>query len=269
MSRFAIAAGFVALMAVQSAFACTPITAVPYTISAPGKYCVTGNLTVAAAGSAITINTDNVTLDFGGYELSGVGIMGGSNNGITLVNRNNIVIRNGSLRAFDAGVYSVTGLNVTVEDMSISSVGSGISTINGSHYSFRSNRIFDALYRGISLSQSLPFLINAQDQVANVSDNEISAIGGVNQASSSVVYGIYAQYNVSIVSNNKISGVRGATGSAGIYLARGSVAVGNTILAASIGINCEPNAPSEKAVRNVTGFGTPTGFTNCLNNENY
>jgi hypothetical protein len=269
MSRFAIAAGFAVLMTVQSASACVPITAVPYTISVAGKYCITGNLTMAAAGNAITINTDNVTLDFGGYELAGVGIGQPSNSGVILVNRSNIVIRNGSIRAFDSGIYSVTGLNVAVEDMSIRSVGTGISTEHGSHYSFRRNRIFDALYRGISLSQSLPFLINAQDQVANVSYNEISAVGGVNQASSSVVYGIYAHHNVSIVSNNKITGVRGAAGSAGIYLARGGVAVENTILAAAIGIGCEPNAPSEKAVRNVTGFGTPAGFTYCIGNENY
>jgi hypothetical protein len=269
MSRLDIAAAFLVLTAVQSAFACEPISAVPYTAKYPGKYCVTNNLVMTASGPGISIDADNVHIDFGGYELSGIGIVGGSNNGIALVGRNHVVIRNGSLRAFDAGVYSVTGFNVTVEDMNINSVGSGISTINGSHYSFRRNRIVDALYRGISLSQSLPFLINAQDQVANVSGNEISAVGGVNQASSNVVYGIYAQHNVGIVSNNRITGVRGATGSAGIYLARGGVAVDNTILAAAIGISCEPNAPSEKAVRNVAGFGTPTGFINCINSENY
>lgn len=267
-SRFAFAAGFAALIAVQSASACVPVTAVPYTITAPGKYCLTGNLAMAAPGSAITIGADGVTLDFDGFELAGVGTGYPSNDGVFLLNRSNVVIRNGVIRAFDSGVHSISGLNVTVEDMGIRSVGSGISTEYGSHYSFHRNRIFDALYRGISVSQSLPFLTNAQDQVATISDNEISAVGGINQPSSNVVYGIYAQHNVSIVSSNRITGVRGATGSTGIYLARGGVAVDNIILATAIGIACEPNAPSEKAVRNVTGYPTPSG-NYCISNENY
>lgn len=268
MSRLVYAAGLIALFAGKSVLACVPIATVPYTISNPGKYCVTGNLVMATSGPGISIAADNVAIDFGGYEMSGVGITGGNNHGIYLVNRNNVGIRNGSLRGFDAGVYAVTGLNVVVEDMSIGAVGTGISTVNGSHYGFRRNHIFDALYRGISLSQGLPVLFNAQDQVASVSDNEINAVGGVSQTSSTVVYGIYAQHNAAIVSNNRIAGVRGATGSAGIYLARGSVAVENSVLAVAIGITCEPNAPSEKAVRNVAGFGS-SNYTNCLQSDNF
>lgn len=245
-----------------------PIAAVPYTVKVPGKYCATADLVMSTMGPAIRIEADNVLLDFGGHALLGVGIAGGNNSGIVLVSRSNITIGNGGIRAFDAGVHAVTGPNVTVEDMNISSVGTGIDTVTGSHYSFRRNCIVDALYRGISLSESLPVLFNARDRVATVSDNEINAVGGVNQSSSSIVYCIYTQLNSAIVSGNRISGIRGAAGSAGIYLARGGVAVENSVLAAAIGITCEPNAPSEKAVRIVTGFGA-SNYTNCLQLDNY
>ena len=51
----------------------TPIEALPFTISAPGSYYVTGNLTGVAGQHGITIDADNVTLDLGGFELVGPG----------------------------------------------------------------------------------------------------------------------------------------------------------------------------------------------------
>src|ERR1039458_3298480 len=47
----------------------TPISSVPYTISAPGSYYLTGNLAVSS-GTAITIAANQVTLDLNGFTLS-------------------------------------------------------------------------------------------------------------------------------------------------------------------------------------------------------
>lgn len=52
----------------------TPISAVPYTITEPGSYYLTGNMTMVAQGNAITIDADNVTLDLNGFTLDGAGI---------------------------------------------------------------------------------------------------------------------------------------------------------------------------------------------------
>ena len=59
----------------------TPISAAPFTISVPGSYYLTTNLTVTT-GNAITIATNGVTLDLGGFTIastafsaSGYGIM--------------------------------------------------------------------------------------------------------------------------------------------------------------------------------------------------
>jgi hypothetical protein len=47
----------------------TPISSAPYTISQPGSYYLTTNITVSS-GNAITIATNGVTLDLGGFSIS-------------------------------------------------------------------------------------------------------------------------------------------------------------------------------------------------------
>lgn len=71
----------------------TPISSVPFIISASGSYYLTKNLNVTT-GDAITIAADNVTLDLNGFTISstanpaaGTGILIGSGlNGITILN---------------------------------------------------------------------------------------------------------------------------------------------------------------------------------------
>jgi hypothetical protein len=61
----------------------TPISALPFTISSPGSYYVTANLTGVAGQHGISVNASGVTLDLGGFELAGVG--GGLAHGIRIV----------------------------------------------------------------------------------------------------------------------------------------------------------------------------------------
>lgn len=79
-----------------------PIVAVPTTISQPGSYHFSENLTLQGRYSnAITINTDDVTIDLGGYRLIGPGAdSGSSNNGIYMNGRQNVEIRNGTVTEF-------------------------------------------------------------------------------------------------------------------------------------------------------------------------
>src|ERR1039458_5339386 len=46
----------------------TPITSVPYTISIPGSYYLTTNIT-ATTSNSIVINTNGVTLDLSGFTI--------------------------------------------------------------------------------------------------------------------------------------------------------------------------------------------------------
>src|SRR5947207_1497513 len=51
----------------------TPISVLPFTISTPGSYYFTGNLTATADGVAITVSAENVTIDLNGFTLASGG----------------------------------------------------------------------------------------------------------------------------------------------------------------------------------------------------
>jgi parallel beta-helix repeat protein len=73
----------------------TPISSLPYTITNPGSYYVTANLTGVSGSDGIDIATNDVTVDLNGFTLQGVA---GSLNGIKVVNpATNMVVCNGAL----------------------------------------------------------------------------------------------------------------------------------------------------------------------------
>jgi hypothetical protein len=98
----------------------TPISSLPYTISAPGSYYLTANLTAAGSGGGITISADNVTLDLNGFALSGGG--SGSVTGINVPSaQKNILIRNGTVRGWtNGGINASNATNSTIQGMRVS-----------------------------------------------------------------------------------------------------------------------------------------------------
>ena len=99
----------------------TAITNVPYTISQPGSYYLTTNLTSATFG--VTIATNGVVLDLMGFMLAGDG--SGSGHGVYLYNSaglpiRDVVVRNGSLRRFGYGVCAKFGQSCRFEDLDVS-----------------------------------------------------------------------------------------------------------------------------------------------------
>ena len=85
---------------------CTAITSLPYVIATQGVYCLTGNLSTSmTSGNAITISTNNVTLDLNSYKLGGLGAGDSTNaTGIYSYQRKNITIKNGIVRGFRYGI---------------------------------------------------------------------------------------------------------------------------------------------------------------------
>src|SRR5215510_6072457 len=79
---------------------CTTISSLPFHITAPGKYCLSGSLTTGGTEAAITIEADDVILDFNGYTMSSTNSLqyGFDTAGIT---RHSLTIRNGTLKRFN------------------------------------------------------------------------------------------------------------------------------------------------------------------------
>src|SRR5688572_9390827 len=113
----------------------TPISSVPFTVSAPGSYYVTTNLTPGADQNGIVVAADNVTIDLNGFTLFGGG--GSSGEGISTSGaRSNIVVRNGTFRnwpgsgvnLYDSGASQSLVQNVQC----IGNTFTGIGVRNGS-----------------------------------------------------------------------------------------------------------------------------------------
>jgi hypothetical protein len=95
-----------------------PILACPYNINAPGVYVVTSDLT--SAGSCIGIATDDVAIDLQGHKITGDGANGiGISCGFSPVSTcNHIIIANGTIERFDAGIYILGGF-ITIASMTV------------------------------------------------------------------------------------------------------------------------------------------------------
>ncbi len=101
----------------------TTITSLPYTISSPGGYRLTGNITYSTPyTNAITINCDNVVLDLDGFTIVyGISpLISPASPAIRATGRSNITIRNGKLRGFPRAIW-LTGdgslASLVVEDI--------------------------------------------------------------------------------------------------------------------------------------------------------
>ena len=86
---------------------CTVISTLPINITKQGAYCLNRNLsTKIATGGAITVIANNVSIDLNGHALVGLAPMSTTSAfGIYAVNRQNITIRNGSIRGFQTAIY--------------------------------------------------------------------------------------------------------------------------------------------------------------------
>lgn len=256
------------LCTAMPALACTPITSVPITLTAPGTYCFTDDLVAPADGNAITINGNGIAVDLRGHALRSADATNGLGIGILVAaHRRDVLVRNGRIGGFRNGVWIVVGMNVVVEDLEIGNVASGISAVQGSHYSFRRNRVSGTDYAGISVGMSLPILSNPAARTALISDNEIL---GVNATGSPVpdAFGIFTSTHATIIAENRITGVRGGPGSTAVRISTGSLLVDNEFSATSTSAVCTSGTPTTKAIRNVATNGQP-GYTYCVGYDNF
>ncbi|MEK6644893.1 MAG: right-handed parallel beta-helix repeat-containing protein [Planctomycetota bacterium] len=107
------------------------IAALPYVITQPGSYVLTGNLVMAGVGNGIEITTDNVTIDLAGFSITGV-----SGNPFSAifatspgfgVFRKNIAITNGTVNEWDfAGIELSNASNIRISHIQAYRCGTGL-----------------------------------------------------------------------------------------------------------------------------------------------
>lgn len=101
----------------------TPISSLPFTISQPGSYYLTSNLWATPLMQGISIATNNVTLDLGGFTLFGTT---GSSAVLALAGcTRGVSVLNGRLVDWTAGILANTVSNLVVADLEIVCVSGG------------------------------------------------------------------------------------------------------------------------------------------------
>ena len=98
----------------------TPISSLPFKITAQGSYYLTANLIATGNTAGITISASNVTLDLNGFAL-----VGGGSGSVTGINvpaaQKNILIRNGTVRGWtNGGINASNATNSVIQGIRLS-----------------------------------------------------------------------------------------------------------------------------------------------------
>jgi len=167
---------------------CSVINAIPHVIRAPGNYCVASDLEASlTGGKAISIASDNVTLDLQGHAVKSRLDSGDDDGvGIYAFGKMNVVVKNGSVIGFKYGIW----LNDDVP-------------YKRSHDNIVENITVDAS------GQIGIWILGANNIVRN---NHVSH-SGKSALNTETVYGILSSGNVVHIHNNDVSEMRHAAGS--------------------------------------------------------
>jgi len=246
------------------------IVSLPTVISTQGTWCLKQDLaTAVASGSAITINTNNVTIDCNNFKLGGLAAgLGTSARGIYAQDRLNATVRHCNIRGFETGIYfgGTTSGGHVIEDNAFDGNTYGAMYIQGDGSLVQRNRVFDTGGATTGPQDTTP--IWTVDSV-DIFDNTVANV--FTSGASASAYGIYTDANKSgRIIGNGVRGVVASVGSVayGIRSAnsdrvtlRDNDVVGDAT-ALSKGLRC--TSTNGRARDNVvSGFGT--GIDTCSN----
>lgn len=266
--------------AAQSFANCTGfIDVLPTTITTQGTWCMRMDLNTAiTSGNAVTIATNNVTIDCNDFKLGGLSAgLGTLASGIAALDKQNNTVRRCNIRGFWLGVNfaasDVTLGGHAVEDNRLDgNTGIGI-VVRGNASVVRRNRVSNTGNSTVPNIDGMGILTQGS---VDVIDNTVA---GVNQISypSFVIAGIFSWLNPNgQVLGNRVRGLVSNNGGSNIYgiLASQSTRVtirDNDVIAATtagglgLGLFCADN--TSLAIGNViSGFGT--GINACQSNAN-
>jgi parallel beta-helix repeat protein len=249
------------------------IDSLPATISTQGTWCLSKHLgTNVSGGDAITIATNNVTLDCNHFRIGGLAAGTGTlTNGIRAASRNNITIRNCSIRGFLLGIYFSSGGGHLVENNSLDGNTRYGIYVTSAGSTIRNNTVIDT--GGSTASLGVAFGIYAASGV-DVLNNTVNGVAST--GTNSDARGIQTDNNGSgSVNGNRVRGLAptGIGAHHGIYatFSGRSIIRDNDVqgpgpsAAGSIGVRCQNNLAT---ARNNVISGFETGVHNCLNSVN-
>jgi hypothetical protein len=245
------------------------ITTLPAVISTQGTWCLKQDLNTAmTSGSAITINTNNVTIDCNNFKIDGLAAGSATTaRAIYALDRSNETIRRCVVRGFFIGMFltstggaDIGGGHVVEDNLFDGNTFKGME-VDGSGSVVQRNRVFNT---GGTTSVDSAYGIVAGYSV-DIRDNLVSGVTG-RIGGNAIVAGISSSSNVEgSVSDNRVRAlVKDGTGKAiGIIIGgsgsratlRGNDLTGDAS-AGSTGVNC---ASSSVHVRDniMAGFLTP------------
>ena len=248
--------------AAQSYDSCTGfIESVPTTITTQGVWCFRKDLsTSVTSGNAITIASNNVTIDCNDFKLGGLAAGNGSKaNGIHANGQKNVVVRHCNVRGFHAGIDLSGGKGHLIEDNRLDnnlSIGIRVSASSGL---VQRNRVYDTG----GAPETSP--IYGMDVSADVIDNAVEGVFVV--ATNGYAYGIVMYGSGGLARNNHVTGlVPAGTGKAfGMFSGvTGMTLDGNQIIStAAIAGNGISGVYS--ACRNNTVSGFSIAASSCQN----
>lgn len=211
----------------------TVITALPYTISAPGEYVLNSNLTYnASSGNAITFATGNVTMDFQGHFISGLAAGAGTFAvGLQASDRANITIKNGTIVGFFCGIF-LTG----------TAGGNNVNNI------IENTRTPSNTFIGIWIQNGI---------TCRIENCDVNKIGGSTLSTSAL--GINVSGGAIVIRNNQVSTVTAAADgtSTGMFVDSTGFVVGNQVDNCQVGFRM---GPATKYLKNLT-FNVTTPFS--------
>lgn len=191
----------------------TPITSVPYTISASGSYYLAKNLT--STGHGILIYADDVTIDLCGFTLTGPGA--GSNYGVYMSGRRDVEIRNGAIRSFTYGISdsASNGKNHRVIGVRLTACLSQGIYFSGTNHVVRDCIVTDTTNTTAGGTFYGIYILNGMITDCMVTGTGNSAVTG------STVYGIAT--SGAIISRNRVYG-NGSSAAGSVYAIDGGYA---------------------------------------------
>jgi hypothetical protein len=191
----------------------------PITISVPGTYRLTSNLTVFPERTdGILIAADDVTLDLGGFYI-GPGVSGGT--GIVTNNsaHTNLVIRNGTIARFSQGVRLEGNRSVAIAGLRVHGLSDFVAVVVGDNASITDSSIYDNHAEGIEVGMNSLVTGNLIfDNGAGgifggdgsiISKNTVSGSGGMG----GIVCSSFCTINGNVVSSSLSTGITAGAGS--------------------------------------------------------